>query len=119
MNKQYRSPQHDKLQKTTRNRVEILETISSIVNGGRNMNSFKLMATMFFVSVMVLALSPAIRAQRWDKKTVVTFSAPVEIPGVGAQVLPAGTYGFRLLNSQSDRNIVQIFNKRGNHVYAT
>ena len=48
-----------------------------------------------------------------------TFSEPVEIPGVGAQVLPAGTYVFRLLDSQSDRHIVQVSNVRGDHVYAT
>jgi len=58
-------------------------------------------------------------AQTWNKKTVVTFSAPVEIPGVGAQVLPAGTYVFKLLDSQSDRHIVQIFNKNQTHVFAT
>jgi len=49
----------------------------------------------------------------------VTFSAPVEIPGVGAQVLPAGTYVFKLLDSRSDRHIVQIFNERQDHVFST
>jgi hypothetical protein len=54
-----------------------------------------------------------------SKKTTVTFSAPVEIPGVGAQVLPAGTYVFKVLDSLSDRNIVQIVNADETHVYAT
>jgi hypothetical protein len=48
-----------------------------------------------------------------------TFSAPVEVPGVGAQILPAGTYVFKLLNSQSNRHIVQIFNQAETHVYTT
>ncbi len=51
-----------------------------------------------------------------------TFSGPVEIPGVhlkGWSVLPAGTYVFKILNSQSDRHIVQIFNKDETIVYAT
>lgn len=48
-----------------------------------------------------------------------TFSAPVEVPGVGAQILPAGTYLFKLMDSLSDRNIVQIFNEDGTHVYTT
>lgn len=54
-----------------------------------------------------------------EQKTTVTFSQPVEIPGVGAQVLPAGTYVFQLLDSSSNRHIVQVFNVRGDHVYAT
>ncbi|MDD5544217.1 MAG: hypothetical protein PHX83_13685 [Acidobacteriia bacterium] len=48
-----------------------------------------------------------------------TFSAPVEVPGVGAQVLPAGTYVFKIFDSLSDRHIVQIFNVAGDHVYTT
>jgi len=49
---------------------------------------------------------------------MVTFSAPVEIPGISAQVLPAGTYVFRLMDSPSDRHIVQILNKDETHLYA-
>jgi hypothetical protein len=55
-------------------------------------------------------------ADEWNQKTVFTFSGPVEIPG---QVLEPGTYVFKLLDSQSDRNIVQVFNKRENHLYGT
>jgi hypothetical protein len=40
----------------------------------------------------------------------------VEIPG---QILPAGTYTFKLLNSPSDRHIVQIFNADGTQLIAT
>lgn len=54
-----------------------------------------------------------------DRMTLVTFSGPVEIPGKGAPILPAGTYTFRLLDSTSDRNIVQISSKDGLHVFAT
>jgi hypothetical protein len=71
------------------------------------------------ITVFCMVLSSTVSAQTWNKRTVVKFSAPVEIPGVGAQVLPAGTYVFRLLDSQSDRHIVQVFNKDETHVYAT
>lgn len=83
------------------------------------MNRFKVGAMIFCLALVALAFPPRTNADEWNKKTTVTFSAPVEIPGVGAQVLPAGRYVFKLLDSQSDRHIVQIFNVRGDHVYAT
>jgi hypothetical protein len=58
-------------------------------------------------------------AQSRNDKTSVTFSGPVEIPGVGAQVLPAGTYVFKLLDSQSNRHIVQVFNADESHIFST
>ena len=66
----------------------------------------------------LLAIAGA-KADQFDRKTVVTFSAPVEVPGVGAQTLPAGTYIFKVLDSPSDRHIVQILNEDGTHVYTT
>jgi hypothetical protein len=83
------------------------------------MNRFKLMATMFFVSLVAVAFSPAAKATEHDKKTTVTFSQQFEIPGVGQQFLPAGTYVFKLVDSLSDRDIVQIFSKDETHVFAT
>ena len=61
-------------------------------------------------------LAPNIKADDWDQKTVFTFNVPVEIPG---QVLVPGTYVFKLADSQSDRNIVQVFNKDETHLYGT
>src|SRR5579871_985101 len=42
----------------------------------------------------------------WSKKTTVTFSRAVELPGM---ILPAGTYVFRLLDSPTSRHVVQVF----------
>jgi hypothetical protein len=83
------------------------------------MNHLKLLASSFCLTLVALAIPSLVKADEWNKETTVTFSAPVEIPGVGAQTLPAGTYVFKLMDSQSDRHIVQIFNKRGDHLYAT
>lgn len=83
------------------------------------MKLFRVFATMLcLVAVYVLSL-PQAAADDWNRKTVITFSAPVEVPGVGAQVLPAGTYVFKILDSLSDRHIVQIFNKEETHLYTT
>src|ERR1700736_4572024 len=74
----------------------------------------------FALASVTFALSA--KADEWNRKTVITFSGPVEIPGVhltGWGVLPAGTYVFKILDSQSDRHIVQIFSKDELTVYAT
>ena len=55
-------------------------------------------------------------ADQLDKRTYMTFSQPVSIPG---KVLPAGTYTFQLFDSVSDRHIVQIFNQKGTQLLAT
>jgi hypothetical protein len=68
------------------------------------------------VLLTALVLSPIVKADQWDQKTVFTFSGPVAIPG---QVLPAGTYVFKLASSNSNRHIVQVFNKEQNHIYGT
>ena len=81
------------------------------------MNRIKIVATIVCLSLVALAFSPSVEADDWNKKTVVTFSQPIEIPdGV---VLPAVAYIFKLLDSSSNRHIVQIFNQDQTHFYAT
>jgi hypothetical protein len=78
--------------------------------------------TVFSLALLGVAVSTGAKADEWNRKTVMTFSGPVEIPGVhlkGWGVLPAGTYVFKILDSQADRHIVQIFNKDETVVYAT
>jgi len=79
------------------------------------MNIARMMA-YFAAGLLALAVAvpPRAKADEWDQKTTFTFSGPVEIPG---RVLPAGTYVFKLADSQSDRNIVEVFNKDENHLY--
>jgi LPXTG-motif cell wall-anchored protein len=81
------------------------------------MNRFKVVATIFCLSLAALAFSASVKADAWNKKTIVTFSQPVEVPG--GVVLPPSTYVFKLLDSASNRHIVQIFNEDQSHVYAT
>src|SRR5688500_13767313 len=73
-------------------------------------------------ALLSAAFAPGIQADAWNRKTVITFSGPVEIPWVhlaGWSVLPAGTYVFKMLDSASNRHIVQIFNKEETTIYAT
>ena len=76
----------------------------------------KMMWVALAASVLCLGLRSTAYADEWNKKTILTFSQPVEIPG---HVLPAGTYTFKLFNSLSDRHIVQVFNADGSKIIAT
>jgi Protein of unknown function (DUF2911) len=51
-----------------------------------------------------------------DQATTITFSEPIQIPG---QVLPAGTYLFKLADTNTGQNLVQIFSSDRTVVYAT
>ena len=75
---------------------------------------FKRALTLICCTLLFAIFS--VRADEWNKKTVVTFSQPVELPGV---VLPAGTYVFKLADSLSDRHIVQVFNQDETKIFAT
>ena len=80
------------------------------------MKFVKTIFAVFALTLLGATLAPGARADEWNKKTVMTFSQPVEVPG---QILPAGTYTFVLLDSPSDRHIVQIFDADGSHLITT
>jgi hypothetical protein len=83
------------------------------------MKFFKTLATVFCLVALCVLVVPTATADEWNRETVITFSGPVEVPGVGAQTLPAGTYVFKIFDSLSDRHIVQIFNQDKTHVFTT
>ncbi|HUJ41766.1 MAG TPA: hypothetical protein VLW54_14585 [Candidatus Acidoferrales bacterium] len=64
----------------------------------------------FSVFALLVVLAIPARAGIWNEKTELKFSEPVEVPG---RVLPAGRYIFKLFNSPSDRDIVEIMNGTG------
>jgi hypothetical protein len=65
---------------------------------------------------LTLFFELAAHADPVDRSTKLTFSKPIQIPG---EVLPAGTYLFRLADSDSGQRVVQIFNPDGTVPYAT
>lgn len=72
--------------------------------------------TLCLVALCAVAAPSAMMADESDKATKLTFSEPVEVPG---KVLPAGTYWFTLADSESDRNLVQIWNADRTRLVAT
>ena len=78
------------------------------------------MALIFCASLVALLTFPfGAEAQTWNKRTIMKFSETIGIPGVGQKFLPAGTYVFKLVDSLSNRDIVQISNEDETHVFAT
>lgn len=63
-----------------------------------------------------VAIAPQAAADDYNKKTIVTFDQPVEVPG--GVILQPGKYVFILQDSQSDRHEVLIKNDRENKLYA-
>ena len=85
------------------------------------MKLFKAATTVCCLAVMSAVLAPGAKADDWNRKTSDHLQRSRGDSGRSPQgwgVLPAGTYVFKILDSQSDRHIVQIFN-RMKTVYAT
>ena len=72
---------------------------------------------MLILLLVGAALASPARADQWNKKTIVTFNQPMEVPG--NMTLPAGKYVFKLLDSNAFRHIVQIWNEDENHLFTT
>jgi LPXTG-motif cell wall-anchored protein len=64
-------------------------------------------ATVGLIGLGMGLVPSSARADQWDKKTILTINEPMQVRDT---VLPPGQYVFKLLDSQSDRHIVQIFN---------
>jgi hypothetical protein len=69
-----------------------------------------------FIIAFALIFELAAHADEDNQSTKLTFNRPVQVPG---QILPAGTYVFVLANSESNQDIVRIFNADGSDLLAT
>src|SRR5215211_6977742 len=67
-------------------------------------------------AALTIALAPSARADEWNKKTILTFSGPVQIPGV---TLQAGSYVFKLADIPGNRHVVQVFDREEKKIYTT
>jgi len=72
-----------------------------------------LIACAFALAMIV----PSARATERDQATQLTFDQSIQIPG--NVVLPAGTYWFKLTDSNADRDIVQVFDSNWSIIATT
>jgi hypothetical protein len=68
------------------------------------------------VGLVGAALAPNMLADEWNKKTILTVNESIQVPN---KVLPPGKYVMKLLDSPSNRHIVQIFNGDETHLMTT
>jgi len=80
------------------------------------MNKIRLFVAALSCAATMSVLAPSMSAGLWDKRTTVTFSGAVEVPGT---VLQPGRYIMKLVDIPGDRHVVQFSNERENHVFAT
>src|SRR5712692_456177 len=78
---------------------------------------------LFGVALIAAAVTPPVKADEWDKKTVITINEPVQIPSCcnaeHVVVLQPGTYVLALVDSLSDRHIVRVFEQDQKTVVTT
>ena len=69
-------------------------------------------------AVLTAMTAPLATAQttQWSKKTFLTFSGPVQVPG---KTLAAGTYTFQVADLAADRHVIQILDKDGANIITT
>ena len=79
------------------------------------MKRFSLVRLGILASAMACLAPFASKADDYDKKTIIKINVATEVPGI---TLQPGTYVLKLLNSQSNRHIVEVMNERMDHLYA-
>lgn len=67
----------------------------------------------------LLLLGGMLLASDVDRRTVFTFNEPVMIAGVPVVTLEPGQYVIKIVNHDHTRNIVQVFNERGDKLFTT
>ena len=76
----------------------------------------RLLKAIGCAAALMVLFAPGARADVWNKKTILTFSGPVQIPGA---TLPAGSYVFKLADIPGNRHVVQVFDKDEKKIYTT
>jgi hypothetical protein len=76
----------------------------------------RVLKALWCAAAITAFVAPAAHADEWNKKTILTFSAAVQLPGA---TLPAGSYVFKLADIPGNRHVVQVFDKDEQKIYTT
>src|SRR5436190_8136992 len=89
-------------------------TCNSIQANYMEATLMRVMKTICCAAAIVAALASGARADEWNKRTFLTFSGPVQVPGA---TLPAGTYLFQLADPDNARHVIMVRDKDEKKVY--
>jgi hypothetical protein len=90
--------------------------VKTVIHDEEEVMNIQKKLTILATMLAFLMMLPVARASEEDQATKLTFNKAVQIPG---RVLPAGTYWFVLLETNTAPQIVQIFNSDRSTLYAT
>jgi len=94
----------------------LFHELNSRISKKGDLTMYRKMSTgMICLMLLGIFFVPKGRADLADKKTIVTVNQSIQVPG---KVLPAGTYVFKLLNSNNP-TLVSVFNADETHLIAT
>jgi pyruvate/2-oxoglutarate dehydrogenase complex dihydrolipoamide acyltransferase (E2) component len=80
------------------------------------MKSLKALSAVSCLGLASLGFVPSASADTWNKKTIITVNEAIQVPG---KVLQPGKYVMKLMDSPSNRHVVQIFNERVDQLQTT
>ena len=80
------------------------------------MSRFHILNGLVLIGALTVAgiFATSARASTGEEVSIFHFKAPVQLPG---RVLPAGSYPFRLAQSTSEMNVVEIKNPQQTRLY--
>ncbi|HUK37424.1 MAG TPA: hypothetical protein VLV86_26085 [Vicinamibacterales bacterium] len=79
------------------------------------MSKARLLWRAFAFATLAVLVAGIARADTYDKRTVFTFNRPISLPGV---TLPAGEYLFRIVDTETNRKVIQVLSGDGKTPYA-
>ncbi len=86
------------------------------MNSNPRFRSLTLLTTAAGLAIALSFVAFRAEADQWDKKTILTVNQPIQVRDT---YLQPGTYVFKLMDSSSNRHIVQIFNSDQSRIIDT
>jgi LPXTG-motif cell wall-anchored protein len=82
----------------------------------QSLSHIRIMLPIVTLGLTAGLVAPHANADEWNKKTILTVNQTIQVTDT---VLEPGQYVLQLLNSSSERHVVQIFNRDQSHIIGT